>query len=294
MNNIILTLAFAIPSLAMAAGESINQVKPTGHSPRVSLENVRGKITVKGWSKKEVSVVGTLDENADRFDFDSSDSNVKIVVDSPMGGRGFDNSQSQGSHLTIHLPVDASIEAEGFATDFTISGILGEVDLETVSGELRVTGNRSRVDLETVSGDVVISDHEGIVFAESVSGDIDFSGLATRLELESVQGDINVNNQGKLDEGEFNSVSGDIETKTHTGKKPHLEYNAVNGDIDISFLNALNAEIDIDTMSGDIHNNLTEDIANKQRWAGSSLVYTVGDGDGDIRISTVSGNITIE
>ncbi|BFM08049.1 DUF4097 family beta strand repeat-containing protein [Halioxenophilus aromaticivorans] len=294
MNNIVLSVALAIPSLALAAGESINQIKPTGEAPKVLLENVRGKITVKGWNKQEVSVVGNLDEQTDRFEFTSSDSDVKIVIDSQPNARSWNTGNNQGSHLTIHLPLGASLEAEGFATDFNISGILGDIDLETVSGELRVSGNRSRVDLETVSGDVVINDHEGMVFAESVSGDIDFAGIATRLELESVQGDINVNNQGKLDEGEFNSVSGDIETKTHTGNKPHLEYNAVNGDIDISFLNSINAKVEIDTMNGDIQNNLTDDLASKQRWAGSSLVYTVGDGDGDIRISTVSGNITIE
>jgi len=296
MTKFVFMIALAIPMFTMAAGKEINQEKATGAAPRVSLENVRGKIIVKGWDKKSVSISGTLDEQMDRFVFDSSEEQVKIVIDSDSNPRRWGGSEGieHGSRLTIHIPAGATFDAEGFATDFTVEDVTGEIKLETVSGELRVSGNRSQINLETVSGDVVINDHEGIVFAESVSGDIDFSGLATRLELESVQGDINVNNQGQLDEGEFNSVSGDIDTKTHTGRRSNLEYNAVNGDIDISFLNAINAKIKIDTMSGDIRNGLTEDTANKQRWAGSSLVYTVGDGDGDIRISTVSGNVTIE
>lgn len=294
MNISIFTLALVVPSLALAAGEKIDQTVPTGSTPKVVIENMRGKVTVKGWQRNEVRVTGHLDKQTDQFVFDHDDSNIKIVVDAQPTSGNWNNGSGEGSDLIIHLPVGASLEAEGFATDFSIDGIIGEIDLDTVSGELRVTGNRSRIDLETVSGDLRISDQEGVVFAESVSGDIDFTGIATRLELDSVQGDINVNNQGNLDEGEFNSVSGDIETKTHTADKTHLEYNAVNGDVDISFLNNINAKIEIDTMNGDIHNHLTDDAAHKQRWAGSSLVYTVGDGSGDIRISTVSGNITIE
>ncbi|WP_317933464.1 DUF4097 family beta strand repeat-containing protein [Halioxenophilus sp. WMMB6] len=301
MNKLAYLIALAIPAMVYAANDTlpnldVDEVKETSSSPTVHIDNVRGSITIKSWDKNQVGVQGRLDDQTEKFVFEVKGNSVKIVVDSPSHPAEWDDrwGRSRGSNLTIYMPIKANIDAEGFSTDFKISAVTGEIEIETVSGDIEITGNRSRLDLETVNGDVVIEDHEGIVFAESVSGDIDYNGFATRIELESVQGDIQVNNMGELAEGEFNSVSGDIDTKTHTDKRPHLKYNAVSGDIDVSFLSVLSAKIEIETMSGDITNDLTEDKPDRQRWMGNSLEFSVGDADGDISISTVSGNVNIK
>ncbi|GAB2196242.1 DUF4097 family beta strand repeat-containing protein [Sessilibacter sp. MAH4] len=290
MLKLISTLLFAMPCLALAAGQSIEEKKSTGTSPRVEIQNAKGKINIESWDRPEVKVSGVLDEHAKEFIFEASENNVRILVESQQH-----SGRSSGSILTVFLPEQAQISAEGTATDFIINKIQGDIKLETVSGDVRISGNRARLDIDTVSGDIGVMDHEGLVFIESVSGDISYDGLATRMEIESIQGDIDVNNQGKLSEAEFSSVSGDIETKTYTGNdRLSLEWSAVSGDIDVSFLDSVNASFEIETMNGNIKNFFTEDKADQKRWLGSSLTFNSGSPTGEISISTVSGNISIK
>lgn len=113
MNKLIIPLILSIPALVMAAGEKIDQTKATGATPKVKLENVRGKITVKGWDKNEVKVVGNLDELTDRFIFDTNHDQIKIIIDAPHQGGNWGQNNSQSTDLTIHLPTKASLDAEG-------------------------------------------------------------------------------------------------------------------------------------------------------------------------------------
>jgi hypothetical protein len=294
MKTLAYCIALALPGTVIAA-ETVDQLKDTSASPTVYIENNHGEITIEGWAKNSIQVQGTLDENSEGFIFEVNGDQVKIIVDTPKGwgDRQGNWSHSRGSQLTIKMPTASALNTDAYATDIVVTGITGEMDIESVSGDFRSTGNTSRMDVESVSGDIIIEDHAGIIFASSVSGDIDYSGLATRIEIESVQGDIDVNNQGRLAEWEFNSVSGDIDTRTNTAKT-NIEYNAVSGDVDIAFIDNINAVIEVETMSGDIANYITDDRPNEKRWVGNSLSFTVGDGNGDIRISTVSGNVRIK
>lgn len=297
MKHIISCLALTMPCIVFAAGQAVNETKATGSSPKVQIENVRGNISIQAWDKNEVSVTGTLDENTEEFIFKATESRVHIVVDSDhqRNSWGHNQSNNKGSSLVIKVPSNSQINAEGFSTDFTLENVLNDINLESVSGDIDVYGNRARIEAESVSGDINIEDHEGLVFVESVSGDIDYEGTATRIEAESVQGDIDINNLGELREGEFSSVSGDIDTKTHTDNdKFSLEWNAVSGDIQVFFLNPVSSNFEIETMSGDIRNLLTEAKPDKNRWVGSSLTFNTGNGDGDVSISTVSGDVRIK
>ncbi|GAA6167248.1 DUF4097 family beta strand repeat-containing protein [Sessilibacter corallicola] len=297
MKIIMSCLALTMPCIAIAAGQSIDEIKDTGSNPKIQIENVRGNVSIQAWDKNQVSISGTLDENTEKFIFDASESRVNIVIESdqPRSGWGHNAGNLNGSALVIKVPSNSKIDAEGFSTDFVLENILNDVQIESVSGDVDIYGNRARLNIDTVSGDINIEDHEGLVFVESVSGDIDYEGLATRIEAESVQGDIDINNKGELREGEFSSVSGDIDTKTNTDSDQlSLEWNAVSGDIQVFFLNPVSATFQVETMSGDIRNLLTEAKPDKNRWVGSSLTFNSGNGDGDVSISTVSGNVRIK
>ena len=290
MRKQLLILAAALPVLAMAAGESVDKTLNTGASPLATIENVRGKIVIKGWDKKQVHVAGTLDEKAEELVFKADGETITILVKTPddLGWRG------EGSNLVITLPAGASIDAEGVSTDFSISGVNGEMELGSVSGDITIDGGSGETEVSAVSGDVDISGNKGEVDVETVSGDVEYRGSATRIHIESVSGDVTFANNADIDRADLETVSGDIELNTGVQSRAEVSAESVSGDIELNFSGEVNARIDVETMSGDIENSITDDKVKEGEYVGASLRTKAGSGAGRIEVETVSGSIFLK
>lgn len=140
---------------------------------------------------------------------------------------------------------------------------------------------------DSTSADVVIS---GITASEkiklnTVSGGTNLKGVSTaKLEIDTVSGDVTA--EGEFSELKGDSVSGNISITSESPLKK-LRCDSTSGDVTLSLPESGGFALKTDTVSGDINCEFLTASSKKDR-----RVY--GDGSGDFKIDTVSGDITVK
>ncbi|MCL1096832.1 DUF4097 family beta strand repeat-containing protein [Shewanella gelidii] len=293
----------------LMAQESIDESISVSESPKVKLKVERGQVTIKSWDKLEIQVKGELDELSEGFILVQQGNQVMIEDQLP---RKYNGSNSDGSDLTIFLPRQLKLSAEGVSTDFEVESLEGKISIDTVSGQLDAKELSGKTQLATVSGDIrsyqlngkvrlesvsgSIHDREstGEVHYRLVSGDLKAQSAAKRIEAELVSGELELV-LDKVKDLDAKSVSGDMEISLNQ-LESSLRLNTVSGDMDVTFATLPDAQIDFDGgPSGRIRNQLTEDKPKKSKYTSSqSLRFAVGSGEADIRINTISGTVKLQ
>lgn len=278
---------FALPALADTEVDRTIDASPRGE---VEVSNVAGFIEIRGWSRDEVQVRGTLGDDVEELIFERDDDYVLIQVKVPRRhGRDID------SELYIKVPEGSDVEVAGVSADIDIDGVNGDQSLQTVSGDIETRGAASDLEVASVSGDVVAagSGERNETEAGTVSGDLVLSGFNGWIEAGSVSGDITVT-EGAFEGAEFETVNGDIEFSAALLDGGELAIESVNGTVDIEFADDLSARFDVETFNGDIRNCFGPKPERTSRYSpGLELSFTHGDGDGYVVIETLNGDIRI-
>ena len=151
------TTIAAAALLAAGAGtaraQQINESRNTGPTGTVEVRNAGGAVRVLGWSRNQVQVTGTLGSAAERVVIEDEDEGIVVRVLSARGS----HSPSRGTNLEVRVPARKDVEVHGFSAPVTVEGIDGDVDAQSVSGNVRVSGGRARVvSAASRSGDVLV------------------------------------------------------------------------------------------------------------------------------------------
>ncbi|MCJ8319236.1 MAG: DUF4097 domain-containing protein [Colwellia sp.] len=297
-------------TLQAYAGEMVDKSMSAENVNNVSIESLRGDVTIIGWDKKEVSVKGELDDKAERFIFEKHGSTIKIKVVMPhSNNHGW---HSGGSTLTIKMPKDSRMNFSGVSTDVILSNLISSSEVHTVSGDIKATDLKKHVELSTVSGSVKSQNLSGKIRLSSVSGDIKDRNSRGRLILRVVSGDIEsrshasevfVNNVSggielaldKIDELEVSTVSGDVDSRLTLNDSGVVKLSSISGDINIRFQSKVQANFRLNASAGgDLENELTNDKAKRAKYGPSSKLYfQTGDGSASFKANTVSGTINL-
>ena len=312
MNIFQKTIIVILASLTwqVSAGEMVDKSLSAEGVNSVSIENLRGKVTIIGWDKKEVSVKGELDKKAERFIFEKHGSNIKIKVVMPhQSNHGWND---KGSNLTINMPKGSRMNFSGVSTDVILQNLMTSSEVNTVSGNIKAANLKKHVELSTVSGNVSSENLSGKIRLSSVSGDIDDKNSQGRLILKVVSGEIEstssasevfVNNVSgsielslsKTDELEVSTVSGDLNCKLSLNDSGVIKLSSVSGDMDMRFQSDVQASFRLNASAGgDLENDLTSDKAKHAKYGPSSKLYfQTGSGAASVKASTVSGTIKV-
>ena len=146
-----------------------------------------------------------------------------------------------------------------------------EINAASVSGDINIENfNGSKIQLKTTSGNLgAVSLKAMEIQADSISGNVNFEKVEGNLKIISVSGDINA---------EVTLLGDDILIKTTSGEaKLTLPLSS-------SFI------FDLESISGNMKNNFDSKIKSASE---RSMQGNVGDGLNTIKITTVSGGITI-
>ena len=191
--SIRISLATAAVLLAAApladAAQNLNKRATVAADVAIDVSNVEGRVDVTAWDRNEVDLTAVLESDEDKLEFEATERQVRIKVVRPNDS--YDGRDE--AILTLRIPKGARISTETVSADITVSGVLGEQRLETVSGEVRTQAFDAPVKLSTVSGDGTISGTSGkaAVSVESVSGGLTIDlAAAERLNARSISGDI--------------------------------------------------------------------------------------------------------
>jgi len=289
----VVAVTLALMTIAAAgvavAEEEVDRRLDAAADGRVVIENLAGEVTVTGWSRNEVHVTGTLEDQVKEFIFEKSGNRIKIRVVYPKHVE-----DTTGSFLQVSLPAGSRVDIKTVSAEIEIEGVTGRIDAQSVSGDVTATGAPAEINAETVSGTVELEVECDKVYAQTVSGDVELEGVSGEIEAQTVSGEITVEG-GDVRRFSGNTVSGDIEFDAALVGDGTFSFNAHSGDIVLSLPDDVSAEFEVNTFSGDIDNDFGPDGQRKDKYGpGSELEFTTGNGDARVRINTFSGDVELQ
>lgn len=306
-----LPLVLFITATTTIAGERIDESMPLGSIKNVTIENLRGEVTVTGTSGDTVSVMGELDDKAQGLTFEKSGSRIIIKVEIPQGNHnGWGN---KGSELSIKIPQHVRISFKGVSSDINVSKFTHGTEIQTVSGDINAKDLQQQIELATVSGNIDSNNLAGKVRLSSVSGDIhdrnssgrahfktisgslSSSSSANEISANTVSGDIDLR-LADIDELIVSTVSGEFNSQLSLNDNGLLKMSSVSGDLIVDFKNEVQASFDLKTNAGgNIINRLTSAKAKRAKYGPSAkLSFETGKANASVRASTVSGSIEVK
>jgi DUF4097 and DUF4098 domain-containing protein YvlB len=291
----------AAPALlnSAQAATPINETRPLDARGHLPIENLKGLIEVRTWKRNEVKIEGSLGQGVEKLEITGDEDHLSVKVKYPKsGGLGFfsGSDKSEPSQLRLMVPLQADLEIDAVSADVDVSGIAsGELTIDSVSGDVSVVGAPREATIDSVSGDLKLIINSAKVSTESVSGDIDLRGrLNGDVHVETVSGDIDVTgHQSSVRKLDGNTVSGDVRIGTALASGGRIGLESVSGNLTLQVPAGLSAEVRGESFSGDLSAPNAQ-INRPKHGPGSSFEHRYGNGDGEIRIESFSGDATLQ
>lgn len=294
--------AMCLPALLLVspahAEQKVNETRQIAADARVEIHNLRGNVKVRGGSN-ELRVVGTIGEGAKGLIVEGDEKRWSVRVDYPeQSGWGgwWGRGEVGDSSLEVSLPTGVTLVVETVSADIDVADIGGpSVELESVSGDIELDSTAGEVEVTAVSGDLVLKTAGARKVAlETVSGDIDLSGQSEgTLRVETVSGRAKINaDGGAMEKIVGSTVSGDLIVDTQTVAGGKLQLEAMSGDIELTVPSGMSAELRIETFSGDIDSPVGK-VEREEFGPGAKLRHKMGDGRGEIRLESFSGDVKV-
>lgn len=270
VKTLILSLSALLLTLASVAQQRIDEKRAAAPGGLVTVSNVAGSVTVRGWDKAEVAVTGTLGKGSDHLEFEGSGDHTTVKVILPKHAHDV-----EGSNLEIRVPAGSRLDVETVSADITASDLTGPLSFQTVSGEVTATGSPKELSAQSVSGNLKIDVGSAEIKAETVSGTVSVKAPSPQdVRLESVSGDLGF--EGGLAQG------GSLDAST------------VSGSVEAALPAAISADFSLGTFSGDLKSAFgTKSEASPEDHSGKHLSFSTGGGGSRVKVKTFSGNVAV-
>ncbi|GAA2094204.1 DUF4097 family beta strand repeat-containing protein [Actinomadura alba] len=189
------------------------------------------------------------------------------------GLRTWLNGRRCSADVTVTVPPDCPVQVDLVGADAVITGLTAGVSLKSATGDVTLDGVTGHIAANTVSGAIEAQCLDGTVDFISVSGDLGLAGGSLdRLTARSVSGriaaDVDLTPNGGI---QASTIAGEVTLRLPASVSARIGMNTVGGRIDSSFA-------ELDPAGGAMPKNVTG---------------TLGDGAGEVTVTTVSGDITL-
>jgi len=263
-----------------AAGEGqIEKSFDTTREPRVSLNNVKGHVLVRGWDKALVHVVYTV-------------ASTRMEVDSEILPN---TGPADKVHFETHL-LDATLPASEQGADYTLDVPSGaSLDIRNPQGRIRIEGMQADASLQSVGGDISIRDYSGHLTVHSVAGDIEIIRPSGTVEAYTITGNLHFISPAttKL---HGSTTSGRILYEGDFMVRGDYILSAYSGDVDIVCPSLASYELSAKTLKGKVINTMPMTHRRESAsplGASNSLLGTHNTGKATVELTSFSGNIRI-
>ncbi|GAA4867394.1 DUF4097 family beta strand repeat-containing protein [Luteimonas vadosa] len=287
MNRLPLLLLLTALCLPAWAATPIAETRALDSRGTVEIENLKGRIEVRSWDRPEVRLSGSLGNGVERLVVEGSGQRLSVKVKYPRNGRN-----TEPTTLILDVPTLASLDIESVSADVSVTGNAGRtLDIESVSGEVQAAGAPGKARFETVSGNQQLTLNSNDVSAESVSGRIRLMGrLGGEIQAENVSGDIDIDTRGERPtQVKTSSVSGDTSVRTGLANGGSIDVESLSGKVRLELPADLSARVRGESFSGRL--SAPGASINKAKYGpGSDFDHRYGNGSGQVRIETFSGN----
>lgn len=210
--------------------------------------------------------------------------------------------------LRISVPRDTDLAVYLAVGRTDVRDVVGDLLVDTGSGDVESRGTRGDLEIDTGSGSVVVRDAQGDLFVDTGSGEVELadvrgedievdtgsgavrgSGIsASRLEVDTGSGEI-VLSAVSCPDIELDTGSGEVELEL-LEDVDDLVVDTGSGEVILRVPASLGAAMEIDTGSGSIEVDLPLEIHEMEK---DHVEGILGDGRGEIRIDTGSGGVRV-
>lgn len=287
--------------LALSIGQAfastpINLSKDIRPNAKVSIDNVKGEVTVTAWDKNQIQVSGTLGDGARPLEIEGSDGNVEIHVDSDSKTHSVfswgSDTRMQPTVLNVRVPKAVSVEINVVSAPVSIDGLDGgKVEINSVSGRIRGNLRSPDINLQTVSGSIDLAGSAVKADLQTVSGDITAPNVTERVEAQTVSGRMTIGG-GPWKQANFSTVSGDTQITGGPSRDGKLDVDSMSGDVQLQLPSDTSAKLDASTFSGSIRSDFGNP-ASEDDGPGKKLKATIGSGGGNIHVESFSGDVKV-
>lgn len=255
----------------------------SGTTPRLSVNNMSGSVTVQSWNRAAIRLTAEYDRAQVEAEWSTTGRlSVRTVT-------------RRGDHeveYVITVPAGTAVEISGISTDASVSSVCGPVTVSVISGDVDVLCAQGDITLQTVSGDVNVSDvRGGVLDLSSTSGDVMLRNVRGNVPvgIRSVSGEIDIVG---VESGEVTAetVSGEIAYTGRIVDGGRYRFEAHSGDVTVRALNTFNATVSVSTFSGEFEPSFPITIT-PGRQTSREWEFTVGTGSARMSLRSFSGTI---
>jgi hypothetical protein len=209
---------------------------------------------------------------------------------------------ARGSIRVINVSGDVKVVAYG-GSNIVVAGYKQGPDRNLVQIEdnsdsnhidLRVRYPESRNCNASVNFEIQVP--QGIEYnferLASVSGRVEVAGVAGRLRAESVSGDVDIRNVAGIVSA--SAVSGNVDVEiTSLQDSGDMKFSSVSGNVNVRAPANLDADIEMSSVSGSLKTGYPIEVQEQRYGSGRSARGRVGSGGHSLRITTVSGRVSL-
>lgn len=263
-----------------AGGEgSLEKTFETTREPRISLNNVKGHVLVRGWDKAQVHMLYTV-------------SSPRVEVDSEIVPN---TGPADKVHLDTHL-LDPTLSSNEQGADYTLDVPLGaSLEIRNAQGQIRVEGMQADATIQSVSGDIWIRDYSGHLSVHSVAGDIEIIRPSGNVDAYSITGNLHFVSPSTT-HLHASTTSGRILFEGDFMNRGDYILSAYSGDVDIVCPPSASYELSAKTLKGKVINTMP--MTHRRESASplgssNSLLGTRNAGKATVELTSFSGSIHI-
>ncbi|MFB3922858.1 MAG: DUF4097 domain-containing protein [Terriglobia bacterium] len=276
-----LAFLLAPACLAMAAGPGrLEKTLDTTESPQISLTNLRGQVTIRGWVRNQVHVICVTVSPRVEVDIDPMPRTGRAerlqlathVLDPMLTGN------EETADCSLEVPAGSSLE---------IRNRQGSVQIEKLQG--------LHTWIESADGKITAMDVASHLTVRSLGGDIELMRPTGRTEAYSITGNIQI----------LDPESKNLRANTNSGRvtyrgdfMPTGEYvlSTYSGDIEVLCPSSASFELNAKTVKGKLENTFAltpKRHASTPFSSANSLFGTHNTGNATVELTSFSGRIRV-
>lgn len=252
----------------------------------VRIVNLVGATRIVGWDRDTVAVTGSLPSGGGTFYMGGAARGIKIGIELPEA-----SAAPPGTTLDVHVPRGARVWVKGATASVSVSGVTGEIDASTVSGDVTITGNPVLISAESMDGDLDIAARAAVTRLKSAAGNVTLRGAGGEVTASSVSGDVRVVEAEELMTGRLESVSGKVFFDGGITAGGSLDLQTHNAPIEIFLASSQGASLDVSAFGGRVTNRIIGMTGTPTR--GKAIRYVIGSGTARVAIRSLKGDVLI-
>lgn len=277
-----------IPLMLAALGAGVpaaavqDTLIPVERGTRLHVNNHRGDVTVRSWSRDAVLVRTGRLRDRQRVDVVRTGSILRVRAEGSHG--------PQDAEIEITAPAWMDLRIEGNQLDVNVAGAAGEVSIETVGGDIVVEGGAGLVAVRTIQGEITVRGARGRIEASSVNEDVTLLDIGGDLDVETTNGDITLRDI-RSTSARAGTVNGDISYRGTIRDNGRYSFTTHNGDLTLTVPRETNAGVTVSTFHGEFESDFPVRLTGATR--DRQFNFTLGSGSGRLELESFNGDIRL-